>query len=274
MAFGRVTNETYCPPSGDLAFRQLHPSSGVPQSQGGLSDNSSMVRRIGTLKLWGLVALASAGVLIAQSGRSYSAGHAWWNAGDGGVLPWEEAYDNPDGQVSIFNKDGAVHTAGHAFFERLGTNGRACVTCHQPSDAMSLSPPSARERWTETRGKDPLFAAIDGANCPDLRTEAMDSHSLLLERGLFRIFLPWPPKSAGGTTIQPDFHIAVVRDPTGCNSGPVYGLKGPQPAISVYRRPRVAANFEYVIRGAAGSTLMADGREPNLESQQTHRAIF
>jgi len=36
--------------------------------------------------------------------------------------------------------DGPMDTRGHPFFEPLGENGRACVTCHQPSDAMSLSP--------------------------------------------------------------------------------------------------------------------------------------
>jgi len=221
----------------------------------------------------GLLALASLGVLIAQSGRSYGAGHTWWSAGDGGVLPWEEAYDNPDGQLSILNKSGAVHTAGHPFFERLGSNGRACVTCHQPSNAMSVSAASVRERWSETQGKDPLFASIDGANCPDLPTEAMDSHSLLLDRGLFRISLPWPPKTAAGTAIQPEFRIEVIRDPTGCNTGSVYGLKTANPSISVYRRPRVAANLEYVIAGPAGVVLMADGREPSLRSQALSAAM-
>lgn len=234
-----------------------------------MSDNRTMVR-------WtlGLLALAFLGVAIAQSGRSYSAGHAWWNAGDGGILPWEEAYDNPDGLVSIFNKGGAVHTAGHPFFEQLGSNGRACVTCHQPSNAMSLSSASLRERWTETQGKDPVFASIDGANCPDLPQAAPDSHSLLLERGLFRIFLAWPPKTAAGTAIEPEFRIEVLRDPTGCNTSPVFGLKGANPSISVYRRPRVAANLEYVIAGPAGVLLMADGREASLRSQATTAAMI
>ncbi len=55
---------------------------------------------------------------------------------------------------------------GNPFFEPLGSNGRACVTCHQPASGMGLSVETIRRRWQETRGKDPLFAAIDGANCP------------------------------------------------------------------------------------------------------------
>ena len=216
-----------------------------------------------------VVVLASAALLSAQGGRSYGPGQVWWNAGQHGILPWEETYDNPDGQLSILNKTGAVHTEAHPFFEPLGVNGRACVTCHQPENAMSVAAATLRERWYETEGKDPVFAAIDGSNCPDLPQTSMTSHSLLLERGLFRIFLPWPPKTPDGKTIEPEFRIEVVRDPTGCNTSPVYGLAGDNPAISVYRRPRVAANLDSLIAGPPGIRFMADGREPSLEAQAT-----
>jgi len=210
-------------------------------------------------------------VLTAQSGRSYGPGHIWWDSGQGGNLPWEEQYDNADGLLGIVNERGAVHTEGHAFFEALGTNGRACITCHQPSNAMSLAAATAAQRWNETAGKDPLFAAIDGSNCPGLPQEKRESHSLLLERGLFRIFLAWPPKGADGQAIRPEFEIEVVRDPTGCNLDPKYGLRSERPAISVYRRPRMTANLKYLTGDEAGEArgmrLMADGREPSLRSQ-------
>jgi cytochrome c peroxidase len=124
---------------------------------------------------------------------------------------------------------------------------------------MSLSRDLIRLRWTDTNGKDPLFAAIDGSNCPDLPREKEDSHSLLLERGLFRIALPWPPEAA-----KPDFRIEVVRDPSGCNKNPA--------SISVYRRPRVAANLQYIAL-PSGDTLMTDGRERTLQSQATSAAL-
>ena len=120
----------------------------------------------------------------------------WWSAGDGRTLPATLDYVNPDGALGILNTAGPIETKGHPFFEPIGTNGRACVTCHQPSDAMSVSAASARERWRETGGKDPLFAAIDGKNCPNLPQDDPASHSLLLERGLIRVFLPWPPQKA------------------------------------------------------------------------------
>ena len=206
---------------------------------------------------WVALFAFGASAAAAQSGRSYSAGHPWWSAGDGGVLPWQEAYDNPDGQLSIYNKGGAVHTEGNAFFERIGSNGRACVTCHQPSDGMSLAAVSIRARWNETGGKDAVFAAVDGSNCPDLPQALESSHSLLLHRGLFRIFLPLPKDA--------DFRIGVVRDPTGCNKN--------ASVISVYRRPRVVANFREVMAGPDEGLFMADGREPSLRSQAVTAAI-
>jgi len=93
----------------------------------------------------------------------------------------------------------------------------------------------------------------------------VSSHSLLLSRGLIRIFLPWPRPNA----TPADFKLEIVRDPTGCNNSPIYGLGSAQPTISVYRRPRMVANFKY----AARPTLMADGREPSLASQAVTAAL-
>jgi hypothetical protein len=218
------------------------------------------------------------------------AGDFWWAPGDGRTLPAEGSWGDATGRVGILNTAGDVSTQGHPFFEPLGTNGRACVTCHQPADAMSLSAATVRARWQQTHGKDPLFAAVDGANCPNLDVADEKSHSLLLERGLLRVFLPWPPRAPDGSAIEPDFTIEVVRDPTGCNTDPEYGLTSAAPTISVYRRPRPAANLKYVTAAAFGvgpfnakdaqpaahdpetgklvnMNMMADAREPTLKSQ-------
>lgn len=213
-----------------------------------------------------LVAFAALALHAQVQRHSYDAPHPWWDIGQNTPLPRSSDYEDPTGHVRILNVDGDLPTKDHPFFVPLGTNGRACVTCHQPANAMSISASMVQQRWVATQGKDPIFAAIDGSNCPDLPQEKDESHSLLLERGLIRIALPWPPKNAAGQAIKPQFRIEQVRDPTGCNSSPVYGLKSPQPMISVYRRPRIAANLPYVAR-SDGATLMADGREPSLRSQ-------
>jgi hypothetical protein len=229
------------------------------------------MKRIG-FALGAIAVLAPVAILTGQGGRTYGPAHVWWDAGQGGGLPLEEDYDDATGQITILNTSGLIHTRDHPFFEPLGVNGRACVTCHQPANAMSLSALSAQTRWTETQGKDPLFAAIDGSNCPDLPQDAASSHSLLLNRGLFRIALPWPPKE-GDAAIEPEFRIEVLRDPTGCNTSPVYGLASRNPAISVYRRPRLAANLKHVIAGSGGVSFMADSRESSLRTQAINAAM-
>jgi hypothetical protein len=127
-------------------------------------------------------------------------------------------------------------------------------------------------------------------NCPDLERGERASHSLLLERGLFRVPLSWPPVDAAGNPIEPEFEIDVVRDPTGCNMHPVYGIDGERHEVSVYRRPRPAANLRYVTSSSFGVSpfvgktgmlaaidpetgrpvnmnMMSDAREPSLKTQ-------
>jgi hypothetical protein len=220
-----------------------------------------------------LVVAAGTQITINAQNRAYGPGHTWWQPGQRDVLPWAEQYENSTGALTIFNKTGAVNAEGHPFFEALGKNGRACVTCHQPSNAMSLTAELARSRWTDTGGKDPLFAAIDGANCPDLPQSDANSHSLLLSRGLIRIAMPWPPRTSDGSRIHPDFQLEVVNDPTGCNVSPRFGLHSDQPSISVFRRPRMTANLPLLVSGSSGIALMADGREPTLRAQAITAAL-
>jgi hypothetical protein len=161
---------------------------------------------------------------------------------------------------------------------------------------MSISVATIRDRWEVTKGKDPLFAAVDGSNCPNLPMDDAKSHSLLLERGLFRIFLPWPPKDKDGKPIVTEFDLEVVRDPTGCNTNPQYGLQSSNPMVSVYRRPRVVANAKYLVHQGFGVSafngknglptardpetgnpvsmnIMSDAREPTLKTQAVEAAI-
>ncbi len=171
----------------------------------------------------------------------------WIEAGQSGTLPAEMRFNNPYGQLEVLNAAGPIQIKDHPFFESLGLNPRGCVTCHQPVDAMSVSVESLRERWRVTKGDDPIFAPIDGSNNPRLPQALESSHSLLLNRGLFRIGLQWPPKDHKGNTIKPEFTIEVVRDPTGVNLDSTYGLTGVNPTVSVFRRPRPAANLKYVM---------------------------
>jgi hypothetical protein len=173
-----------------------------------MSDHDMPPRR-----LRGIVMVAALTAMVGGLGAQSGPATSWWGPGQGTPLPAFATYGNEHGAVGLLNVSGVIDTKGHPFFEPIGTNGRACVTCHQPSDGMALSLRSIRERWTATQGKDPLFAAVDGMNCPGLSPDDPRSHSLLLERGLFRIALPWPPVRADGVPLDPEFTIEVVRDP-------------------------------------------------------------
>jgi len=169
-----------------------------------------------------------------------------WRAGGAEPFPRSLSYPAGTGTITTLNVAGPTPTDGHPFFTPLGANGRACITCHQPADGMSLSARTAAQIWEESGADDPLFAAIDGSNCPSLPQSRASSHSLVLEKGLFRIPRPWPPLAADGEPIEPEFTLEVVRDPTGCNLDRRHGLYSARPMVSVYRRPRPAANLKYV----------------------------
>jgi len=203
------------------------------------------VLAVGTGLAWW--ALADSGYSdVSDEMRQASAGQ-WWAPGDDRVFPEYSEYKNTSGRIGIINQSGPISTKDHPFFKPLGNNGRACVTCHQPSDGMSLSVETIRERWDATDGKDPLFAAFDGSNCPDLPQGEKSSHSLLLNKGLIRIAMPWPPEPYQPDPIEPEFDIEVVRDPTGCNLSEKWGLHSNSPTISVFRRPRPVLNIDHMV---------------------------
>ena len=242
---------------------------------------------IGRARAWLTAGLVAAAVCVSGLGLGAAAPQRWWTPGEGRVFPAQLDYDDPSGDLRLLLADGPMRTRGHPFFEPLGPNGRACVTCHQPADAMSLSAASAQARWEQTGGKDPLFAASDGSNCPDLPQGERASHSLLLAKGLIRIARPWPPRDFSGRPVQPDFTLEVVRDPTGCNTSARWGLHAASPAVSVFRRPRPVANFKYILATGfemdpkaglplpldpetgkiSSHNLMADGRALSLAAQ-------
>jgi cytochrome c peroxidase len=179
-----------------------------------------------------------------------------------------QSFADPTGEIATLDINGRVDEKG-AFFQSLGTNGRACSTCHVASQAMGISASDVQQRFAQTRGEDPLFAAVDGANCPNARPGSATDHSLLLKHGLIRIALT-PPATT-------QFTVTVVHDPYGCAITP--NPNGGQPIISVYRRPLPTSNLSFL------STIMFDGRETivplnngptflaNLTADLTHQAL-
>jgi hypothetical protein len=117
-----------------------------------------------------------------------------------------------------------------------------------------------------TLGRDPLFAPVDGADCPDRGAAATNvgpaflaARSLLFTKGDFRISLPVPANHDW-------YSVSVMSDPTGCENSLTYGF--PAGLLSFYRRPLPATNVTFLAPGGArGANIMWDTREPNLATQ-------
>jgi len=148
------------------------------------------------------------------------------------IVPNLAGFPDPSGVVQTFNQNGAVDLTG-PFFQSLGTNGRSCGSCHQPSDAMTISAVHVQTRFDQSQGLDPIFRTNDGSNCDhdiDVSTLAGRSaaYSLLRTRGLIRIALAVPATR--------DFDVTGVSNPYRCDEANV---------ISMYRRPLPATNLKF-----------------------------
>ncbi len=168
-----------------------------------------------------------------------------------GAAAWVSA-DPPDphlvsffdgtGTIRTFNTAGAIDTS-NPFFQSLGTNGRACATCHQAADGWSVLPAHLRERFADSQGLDPIFRSNDGSNCegasPTSLAQRQTASSLLLTKGLIRVGLTVP--------FDAEFTVAAVDDPYRCGASLDH--------VSAYRRVLPSTNLRFL------STVMWDGRE-------------
>src|SRR6202048_3772080 len=158
------------------------------------------------------------------------------------VVPRFQEFSDPEGRFANFNAGGPTDTSKNAFFQDLGTNGRRCVTCHQASDAWTVTPPHIQARFEATEGTDPIFRTNDGSGCPTQDVSTLqarrEAYSLLLNKGLIRIEQQVPANA--------EFTVLNNENPYGCTS---------VSALSAYRRPLPTTNVPFL------STIMWDGRE-------------
>jgi cytochrome c peroxidase len=175
------------------------------------------------------------------------------------VIPEFSLDRDSSGQIATYQPEGDTQTASNAFFQNLGTNGRTCLTCHQPQNAWTISAAGAQARFLASGGTEPLFRLVDGATCPTADVSTLlarqQAYKLLTEKGLIRIGLP--------LLATRQFEILSVADPYNCTTNPVTGLTGDKKSgiLSVYRRPLPATNVGFL------TAIMWDGREPSLEHQ-------
>src|SRR5918994_3217977 len=154
----------------------------------------------------------------------------------------ELTYSNASGVLQTMHASGAIDRT-NPFFEELGTNGRSCVTCHQPAQAWSITPEELQARFERTNGLDPIFRANDGSNCEGASVSTIQvrrrAFSLLLSKALIRVGLAVPANA--------EFEIIDVDDPYRCATSLM--------TVSVYRRPLPTSNVGFI------SAVMWDGRE-------------
>jgi cytochrome c peroxidase len=167
----------------------------------------------------------------------------------------EEEFRNPTGRhATLSTRDGRRLDTNNAFFKPLGTNGRACVTCHEAEDGFSISAANVVERFEDSCGTEPLFRTVDGSNNPNADVSTLEArraaYSLLITRGLIRIQLPIPANAF--------FKLVAVDDPYGNST---------TNGLSVFRRPLPSTNLKF------SPVIMFDGREPNLLSQARNATI-
>ena len=158
-------------------------------------------------------------------------------------IPNGTFFPNPAGASETYSTVGGGIDLTNPFFQSIGTNGRACATCHQPSDGMSVSAAHVQGRFAATGGLDPIFRTVDGSNCNhnvNVSTLAgrFAAYSLLRTRGLIRVAIGVPGNA--------DYQVVSVQNPYGCNESNV---------ISMYRRPLPSTNLRFL------SAVMFDGRE-------------
>ena len=215
-----------------------------------VKESSSGGWRVGLVSM----ALAGSGLLTASVGAAAPdpAGRAsHCRVEEQRTIENGKGFKNPSGaHATVSTRDGGHLDTDNPFFSAaLGSNGRACVTCHSPRDGMSLSVSSIQDRFEESCGLDPLFVS-DGTNAPGLDVSTLEARraasSLLLDKGLIRIKIK-PPANA-------QYELVRVDDPHGNQASMADG-------IVVFRRPLPATNLRFL------NAVMWDTREGHAEPE-------
>lgn len=154
--------------------------------------------------------------------------------------------DYPASAASASTNNFRVGTT-NGFFSKLGSNGRTCSTCHLKQEAWTFTPRHAQQ-LAITNPSDPLFAPVDGSDCPPTSPSQLpDAHlsQLLVNYGLVRVQLGIPDAA--------EFSLVNASNPANCQIPP--GDAGINKQLFLFRRPLPPTNLIFL------STVMWDGRK-------------
>jgi cytochrome c peroxidase len=149
---------------------------------------------------------------------------------------------NAYGQGSTFDTNGPIDfSSNNLFFAQLGVNGRTCGTCHVESAGWTITPSFVRQ-VAASNPNDPLFAPVDGSDCPLTQNgDPAHNSTALMNNALIRITLPIP--------LNAEFRLNGFADPHRCAVPPSAN------GLYMYRRPLPSTNLPFL------ATVMWDGRE-------------
>ncbi|MGA8222568.1 MAG: hypothetical protein WB780_13020 [Candidatus Acidiferrales bacterium] len=168
-------------------------------------------------------------------------------------------FSDDTGRVQTESSDPSTLNATNPFFDAsIGTNGQACVTCHEPQTGITITPPFIRDRFQDTHGTDPLFRANDTANNPFITTHTRDDYSLFLTLGTPRI-----GEKVQQAATPNNFTVVAANDATNAlfaapdmfplSTDPQHpGVAGG--TLSIFRRPLLNVNVNF------DSAVLWDGR--------------
>lgn len=160
-------------------------------------------------------------------------------------LPNMFSAENSHGRDATYSTAGFIDL-NNPFFKSIGTNGRSCVSCHAPNQGWTITPQEVKKLFNKTKGLDPLFRLVDGANSPlaDVTTvtKRRAAYSMLLEKANIRVGIGIPSGA--------EFELIEADDPYGFAS---------ETELSLFRRPMPTTNLKFL------STVMWDGRETTLK---------
>ena len=155
------------------------------------------------------------------------------------------SFSDPFGTMQVFSTASAGIDTTNPFFQKLGTNGRTCNSCHKLENSLGISVANIQSIFNSTSGLDPIFRINDGSNAPtgfysntSTLSARQTSFSMLLNHGTIRVGEPMPSSA--------DFRLVAVQDP-------YYFASAAE--LSLFRRPLPSVNMAFAPH------VMWDGRE-------------
>lgn len=144
------------------------------------------------------------------------------------TLPNNHPVENAGGKAASFSKQGSINFDSE-FFHAQGSNGRSCVTCHNPDDGWSMSAATVQRLFEETDGLHPIFANNLDADKPSAPVGTVEER-----RAAFTQLLQGKFVRRNSVPVTAEFTVIGISDPFNESSSA---------RLQFFRRSMPTANF-------------------------------